>query len=89
LKAMAESGFLGDPRCVEALDQLEKRQLSDGGFPAEDKFYQVTQRPISGRSRVDWGPGGGRGTNLWVTVDALAVLQAAGRWRLLPSAVLD
>ncbi|MEI6509817.1 MAG: hypothetical protein WCO14_02595 [bacterium] len=81
LKTMAESGFLGDPRCNEALDQLEGKQLADGGFPADGKFYQVTERGISGRSRVDWEPSGGKKTNPWVTVDALAVLHLAGRWK--------
>ncbi len=86
LKAMAESGFLTDPRCEEALDQLEEKQLKDNGFPAEGKFYQVTQRPISGRSRVDWGPSEGKKANPWVTVDALTVLHSAGRATLPPLA---
>jgi hypothetical protein len=34
LKVMAESGFIGDPRCKDALDLLEQQRLPDGGFPA-------------------------------------------------------
>jgi len=44
LKVMAEAGFIGDARCHDALDLLESRRLPDGGFPAEKKYYQVTEK---------------------------------------------
>ncbi len=81
LKAMAEIGCIGDPRCRAALDLLESKRLDDGGFPAERKYYQVTDRQISGRSRLDWGGVSTKAANDFVTVDALYVLRAAGRWR--------
>ena len=80
LKVMAEAGFLDDPRCVDALDLLESKRLPDGGFPAEASYYRVTHKTgARGRSLVDWGGVSRRCSNEWVTVDALAVLTAAGR----------
>jgi hypothetical protein len=80
LKAMAESGFIGDPRCKDALDLLESKRLPDGGFPAEQAYYQPTTRiNRSGRSLVNWGGVSSRHLNEWVTVDALAVLRAGNR----------
>jgi hypothetical protein len=79
LKVMAEAGLIGDLRCQEALALLESKRLPDGGFPAEKKYYRVTDRRTSGRSLVDWGGTGQRRMNEWVTADALSVLKAAGR----------
>ncbi len=79
LIVLSEAGFLNDPRCGEALDLLESKQLPDGGWPAEDRFYQTTKQDISGYSRVNWGGVSKRNMNLWVTVDALTVLHRAGR----------
>lgn len=79
LGIMAEAGCLQDPRCREALDLLESKQLADGGWPAEDRFYQTTQPDLSGYSNVDWGGVNRRRMNSWVSVDALAVLRNAGR----------
>jgi hypothetical protein len=53
--------------------------LADGGFPAEKKYYRVTDKGASGRSRVDWGGAGRTRLNEFVTADALVVLRAAGR----------
>lgn len=79
LTVAAESGVLHDGRCREALDLLEARWLPAGGFPAEERFYQHTGRPVpSRRSLVDWG-GAGRRPNPFVSARALAVLHAAGR----------
>lgn len=79
LKVMQEAGFLKDPRCTAALDLLESKRLSDGGFPAEEKYYRVTEKRISGRSLVDWGGTSKRKSHPFVTLDALRVLRAAGR----------
>lgn len=80
LKVIAEAGFIRDKRCSDALDLLEAKRLPDGGFPAEGKYYRVSDRPGSGRSAVDWG-GTGKHANEWVTVDALYLLRRAGRKR--------
>ncbi len=79
LKVMAEAGFIGDPRCNEALDLLEAKRLSDGGWAAEGRYYSTSGKAASGVEWVDWGGVKKRRANEWVTVDALAVLQAAGR----------
>jgi hypothetical protein len=80
LEIMAEAGYIKDERCGDALDLLETKRLSNGGFPAEGKYYRVT-RARGGRSLVNWGPVRPKLLNEFVTVDALSVLKAAGRWR--------
>ena len=50
LKVMAEAGFIGDPRCREALDLLESKRLPGGGFPAEARYDH--SRSSGSRSRV-------------------------------------
>jgi hypothetical protein len=79
LKVMAEAGFINDPRCNEALDLLESKRLPGGGFPAERRYYNTSKEAARGSEWVDWGGTGKRKENAWVTVDALAVLRAAGR----------
>jgi hypothetical protein len=79
LKVMAEAGFIGDARCQDALDLLEAKQLPDGGFPAEKKYYRVTEKKVSSRSLVDWGGTSSKRANEFVTADALYVLHASGR----------
>ncbi len=79
LKVMAEAGYIGDPRCQEALDRLAAKRLPDGGFPAEGKYYHCTTQTKSGRSLVDWGGTSKHRMNEFVTVDALFVLQAVER----------
>ena len=79
LKVMGEAGFLQEERCREALDLLETRRLPDGGWPADFAFYHVTDRPVSGRSKLAWGPVRKHLMNEFISVDALAVLRKAGR----------
>ena len=79
LKVMAGAGFIDDPRCQDALDLLEEKRLPDGGFPAEGKYYRVTEARISNSSPVDWGGVNRRRMNEFVTADALHVLRAADR----------
>jgi hypothetical protein len=78
LKAMAEIGLVGDPRCADALDLLESLRLPDG-WPAHARYYRVSADPGSGHDSVDWGGAAKRRANPWVTADALAVLHAARR----------
>jgi hypothetical protein len=79
LKVMAEAGFIKDERCKDALHLLESKRLSDGGFPAEGKYYRVSKSAPTGRSLVDWGDQSRRRMNEFVTADALFVLKKAGR----------
>jgi hypothetical protein len=82
LKVMAEAGFIQDKRCAEALDILESKRLSDGGWPAEERFYRNTNTVGSGYDIVPWGGVNKRRMNEWVTADALFVLRLAGRLTL-------
>lgn len=79
LKVLAEAGFIGDPRCEDALNFLESKRLPDGGWPAEERFYRTGKSPSSGCDLVSWGGVSKRRTNEWVSADALCVLRAAGR----------
>jgi hypothetical protein len=79
LKVMAESGFISDPRCKEALDLLESKRLPDDSFPAEESFSRPTRPQLSGYSPVRWGGTSRKKMNPFVTVDALYVLRMAGR----------
>jgi hypothetical protein len=78
LMALTEAGRIRDARCHDGLDWLESRRLPDGGFPADVKFYHHNMQ-ISGGSLVDYGPLGKKRANPYVTLDALYVLNAAGR----------
>jgi hypothetical protein len=83
LKVMAEAGFIGDPRCTEALEVIASKNLVTGGWRAEGKHYRVVTEPEKGGSLVDWGPATRkRVMNPFVTLDALYVLRAA-EWLIL------
>jgi hypothetical protein len=79
LKGMAEVGRISDARCREALDWLEDRELLTGGWPADARFYRVSDRYEAGAEYIDWGIPARAHSNDWVTTDALFVLGAAGR----------
>ena len=79
LKVLAEAGYIHDARCEDALNLLESKRLSDGGFPAEKTYYRVAKEKISGRSLVDWGGTSKRHMNEFITIDALFVLRKSGR----------
>ncbi len=79
LKVMKEAGLLRDGRCRDAIALLESKRLDDGGFPAEEAYYQVTKRSVSRRSLVGWGGVNRRKMNEFVTCDALSVLAAVSQ----------
>jgi len=81
LKVMAEAGFIGDRRCRDALELLESKRLPDRGFPAEGKYYRVSEGRKTGRSLVDWGGVSRKHMSEFVTVDTLFVLNKSGRLR--------
>lgn len=81
LKVLAESGYITDNRCRDALDLLEEKSLPGGGWTAERRFYSVSEELKAGADNVDWGPTGKTVFNEWVTVDALYVLRKAGRYK--------
>jgi hypothetical protein len=79
LRVMAETGHLGDPRCGPALDLLEQKRLEDGGWPAESRYYSVSEQIKLNADYVNWGGISNKKMNPWVTADALSVLVRAGR----------
>lgn len=83
LKVMAESGFIRDPRCKEALDILESKELPYGGWAAEERYYRTSAKddaqPKPRHDKVTWGSQSKKSMNEWVTLDALFVLVRAGR----------
>lgn len=80
LKALARMGLVTDPRCRDALDLIESKELPRGGWTAERRLYDLPgERARRGTDRVLWESGRTR-VNEWVTVDALSVLRAAGRY---------
>jgi hypothetical protein len=79
LQVMAEAGYIQDTRCKESLDLLESKWLSDGGFPAEEKYYRVDEKKLTGHSKVDWGGISKIHSNPYVSMNALSVLKHSGR----------
>lgn len=79
LTALAEGGFVTDVRCSRALDLLERFRLPAGGWPAHARWYRVATTG-SNVDSVAWGPTGRTRPNAWVTLAALRVLKAAGRF---------
>ena len=79
LKVMAEAGFIKDNRCSDALDLLESKQLKDGGFPMQARYFRTGSGNSTGTSRANWGTVSDKHMNEFVTVDALYVLKEAGR----------
>lgn len=80
LRVLSRMGLTRDRRCAEALDWLESKELATGGWPATRRHYDLPgETPHRGTDRVVWG-GTGSEPNEWITVDALAILRAAGRY---------
>ncbi len=77
LRAVVETGQITDSRTADALELLESRRHADGTWQAGGRWW----RPPGSRTSaevVDWG---GRGPSAPITLFALGVLWAAGRWR--------
>lgn len=79
LKVLQEGGFAKDARTRDALDLLESKRLPGGGFPAEAKYYQSSDKNRRSSASTNWGVTGKKSMNPYVTVDALSVLKNAGR----------
>jgi hypothetical protein len=82
LVVMKEGGFLADPRCADALAELQGTRLPDGGWACPTRHYRYRDSAapggLAGHSNVPWGPHGKTRMNPWVTLDALEVVGASG-----------
>jgi hypothetical protein len=77
LKGLVTAGRIGDPRASDALDFLESRRHEDGTWHADHFHWARPGRTGSNVEVVDWGR---RGPSEGLTLGALKVLKAAGRW---------
>jgi hypothetical protein len=72
---------LSDPRTKEALDLVESKKGPDGLWRPEAYYWSMRQKPsrvrVSNVDVVDWGRGG---PNEFITLNALRVLKAGGRF---------
>ena len=68
-----------DPRMTEALDLLESKCGKDGKWAVEGTYWRTPvpgEKRRAGQEAVDWGRSG---PNEMITLNALRVLQMAGR----------
>ena len=79
LRALAESGHLGDPRTGDALDLVESRRRPDGLWAPAAAHYQRPGTASSLVEVVDWTGGSKGAPSEGLTLSALRVLKAAGR----------
>jgi hypothetical protein len=79
LVVLTEMDRIRDPRCADALDLLARKRLADGMFPVEYTNVKTVDRIESRGTFADFGPLSKRKGHPLVTVDALWVLQQAGR----------
>ena len=71
-----DSKLLRDPRAKDALDLLQSKQHPDGLFQAGRAWWQRPSNATSPVDVIDWGKG--RPSEM-LTLQALAILNAAGR----------
>jgi hypothetical protein len=77
LKGLAAAGRICDSRAADALDYLESRRAADGTWHP-DRFHWA--RPGRTGSNVEVADWGHSGPSEGLTLGALSVLKAAGRW---------
>ncbi|MGH8834650.1 MAG: hypothetical protein ACRDWG_06595 [Actinomycetes bacterium] len=76
LLLLSRIGKVRDYRARDALDELERRRLSDGRWAADGQWWKSPGSAWSTEA-VNWGETGQ--PNEMITLDALRVLRAAGR----------
>ncbi len=80
LLVLSRMGKAADPRASDALDELERRRLPDGRWRPDGYYWRPPPSTVAPEV-VDWGRGG---PNEMITLNALRVLQAAGRTGAFP-----
>jgi hypothetical protein len=82
LTILHRAGKLADPRTMEAIDLVESKRGEDGRWRPEGYYWSLKRKmraklAVSNIDIVDWGR---RGPNEFITLNALRVLKAAGRF---------
>jgi hypothetical protein len=75
LLILARMGKAADPRCADALDELERRRRPDGRWQPGGYWWKPGNGNLTPEV-IDWGRSG---PNEMITLNALRVLRAAGR----------
>jgi hypothetical protein len=83
LRFLSVLGKANDPRAREALDVIEGKQLPEGSWGAEGRYWRRVGATGQASEVVDWGRGG----NEMITLHVLSTLRAAGRVRLFEPAI--
>jgi len=87
LRVLAFANKVKDVRACQALDLVESKRSEDGRWSVEGCYWNMRRKvPIPGKgpvtSNVDLVDWGRHGPNEMITLNALAVLKAAGRLRM-------
>jgi hypothetical protein len=77
LRVLGRADKLKDPRTHEALDLIERQRARDGTWHAGGRFWHEGPVGAPNTEVVDWGTAG---PNEMITLNALRVLVAAGRF---------
>lgn len=80
LHVLTKSGHIQDPRCNQALELLESKLIAGEGWAAERKLFSHA-RGKSDFTHAEWEKEKHGKASLFLTVDALEILKAAGRLR--------
>ena len=78
LKILTEMGKTSDDRCSDAIELLISKFIPEQGWPAEKRYYKVSNDMKPGNDYIDWGGVNKMKMNEWITADALFVLKKAG-----------
>jgi hypothetical protein len=73
LLVISRMGLAGDPRCSDAVEELERLRRPDGRWRAGGYWWNPPGSPRGGAEAVDWGRSG---PNEMVTLNALRVLRS-------------
>jgi hypothetical protein len=79
LHILTRAGYVTDPRCANALDLLESKLIPGEGWTMEGKLFNHAPGQ-DGFTHAPWNEGRLGRANLLLTIDALEILQASGRW---------
>lgn len=80
LHILTRAGYIGDPRCKQALDLLESKFTKGQGWEMERKLFHHNMKKRDGYTAARWEDEKlGKRANQFLTADALEILQRAGR----------